>query len=186
MIAERTALDGVVMFRTTVHQDARGAFREVWRGDSYAAAGAGGTFVQDNVSVSHRGVLRGLHYQVPAGQGKLVSVVQGEAFDVAVDIRLGSPTFGQWVGVHLCGESGTQLYIPPGFAHGFQALQDNVVLSYKCTEYYDPDGDRSIHWADPDIGIEWPISDPTVSPKDASAGGLADAAQLPSFAHSTG
>ena len=133
-----TKLPGVLIVEPKVFGDDRGYFFETWQKSRYEAMGIKGKFVQDNVSFSAHGVLRGLHYQHPHDQGKLVSVLQGEVFDVAVDIRVGSPTFGQWVGVHLSGDNYRQLWIPPGFAHGFCVLSDTALVAYKCTDYYAP------------------------------------------------
>jgi dTDP-4-dehydrorhamnose 3,5-epimerase len=155
-------------------RDARGHFLETWQADRYAEAGVTGPFVQDNVSVSLRGVLRGLHFQHPRGQGKLVGVVRGRVFDVAVDLRRDSSTFGQWVGSELSDQNGDQLWIPPGFAHGVLALSPEAVFAYKCTQPYCPKFDRSVRWDDPAIGIRWPLSAPLLSVKDASAPLLAE------------
>jgi dTDP-4-dehydrorhamnose 3,5-epimerase len=163
-----SALPGVLLIETRVFSDHRGRFSETWREASYGAAGIG-PFVQDNASFSRRGVLRGMHYQHPRAQGKLVSVAAGEVFDVAVDIRRGSPHFGRWVGYTLSGENGRQLWIPPGFAHGYLTTSDWAVFTYKCTEYYDPTVDHSLAWNDADVGVEWPLGEPSLSPKDAAA-----------------
>ncbi len=168
------ALDGVRLLRPRVFRDDRGSFLETWRLERYAEHGIPGTFVQDNAAVSRRGVLRGLHYQWPEPQGKLVMVLHGEAFDVAVDLRRGSPTFGRWVGEVLSAGNGHQMWIPEGFAHGYVALSDLAVFAYKCTRPYVPEADRAIRWDDPDIGIEWPITEPVLSDKDAGAPLLAD------------
>ena len=182
MKAEATRLPEVRRVITQVFADERGQFTETWRSDSYAQLGIG-PFVQDNVSVSRRGVLRGLHLQHPLAQAKLVSVLRGVVFDVAVDVRVGSPTFGQWVGEELSDDRGVQIFIPPGFAHGFVTLTDEAVFSYKCSTYYAPADERTVLWNDPAIGIDWPIEKPIVSPKDAAARCLADipAELLPSF-----
>ena len=135
-------------------------------------------FVQDNHSKSSKGVLRGLHYQNPQWQGKLVRVVQGEIFDVAVDIRHGSPTFGEWVGAYLNDENKQQLYVPEGFAHGFVVTSDTAEVIYKCTSLYAPDQEGSIQWNDPDIGIDWPLDSPLLSQKDSNAQRLKDIAQM--------
>ena len=163
--------------------DERGFFKETWRQDRYEAAGIKGKFVQDNLSFSTRGVLRGLHYQQPYSQGKLVSVVQGEVFDAAVDIRVGSPSFGQWVGVTLSGDNHRQLWVPPGFAHGFCVLSDTVYFTYKCTEVYTPAAEGGIAWNDPAIGIEWPLQEVSLSPKDQDYAKLQDVPlnRLPKF-----
>lgn len=160
---------GVLLLEPKVFGDERGWFRETWHGARYAEFGLPAEFRQDNVSLSWRGVLRGLHYQHPRGQGKLVSVLEGVVFDVAVDIRHGSPTFGRWVGCTLDAEAHRQLYIPPGFAHGFVVLSERALFAYKCTELYDPAGDAAIRWDDPAIGIEWPVHGPLLSEKDAAA-----------------
>ncbi|MBN1817515.1 MAG: dTDP-4-dehydrorhamnose 3,5-epimerase [Sedimentisphaerales bacterium] len=161
-----TKLPGVLLIEPKVFGDSRGFFLETWSRERYAQAGLTVDFVQDNVSFSQHGVLRGLHFQNPQAQGKLVQVLAGEVFDVAVDIRVGSDTFGQWVGEHLSVENHRQLYIPPGFAHGFCVLSEVALFSYKCTEYYDPAVEGGILWNDPEIGIEWPVADPRLSDKD--------------------
>ncbi len=161
-----TNLPGVLIVEPKVFGDARGFFQETWRQEKYEAIGIKGPFVQDNLSFSTRGVLRGLHYQQPNTQGKLVSVVHGEVFDVAVDIRVGSPTFGQWTGVALSGENHRQLWVPPGFAHGFCVLSDTTYFTYKCTDVYTPSAEGGIMWNDPDIGIKWPLQDILLSEKD--------------------
>lgn len=161
-----TSLPDVLLVEPTVFGDARGYFFESYSARRYAEAGISATFVQDNVSFSQRGVLRGLHFQHPYGQGKLVGVLRGDVFDVAVDVRRGSPTFGRWVGACLSAENKRQLYLPPGFAHGFLVTSDEALFAYKCTEYYHPEAERSIRWDDARIGIEWPIDGPVVSAKD--------------------
>jgi dTDP-4-dehydrorhamnose 3,5-epimerase len=178
-----TEIPGVVIIEPDVHRDDRGFFLETFHQRRYSTYGMSGPFVQDNHSSSLRGTLRGLHAQLPPhAQGKLVRAVAGEMFDVAVDIRRGSPTFARWVGAMLSGESFRQLYIPPGFAHGFCALSENVHVEYKCTDFYDRQCELTIAWNDPAIGIEWPIEAPKLSAKDAAAPGLAAlSAQLPDF-----
>lgn len=178
-----TALPEVLLIEPKVFGDARGYFFESYSAQRYAEAGIAATFVQDNVSRSRRGVLRGLHYQHPHGQGKLVGVLEGEVFDVAVDVRRGSPRFGRWVGECLSSENKRQLYLPPGFAHGFLVTSDEALFAYKCTEYYHPETERSIRWDDARIGIEWPIDGPVVSAKDHVAVTLDDmpAELLPAF-----
>lgn len=161
-----TNLPGVLIIEPNVFGDTRGFFQETWRQENYEAIGIRKQFVQDNLSFSTRGVLRGLHYQQPKTQGKLVSVVQGEVFDVAVDIRVGSPTFGQWVGVNLSGENHRQLWVPPGFAHGFCVLSETTYFTYKCTDVYTPSAEGGICWNDPDIGIQWPLQNIVLSDKD--------------------
>jgi len=164
-----TELAEVLLVEPRVFGDARGYFFESFSARRYADAGIGATFVQDNVSFSQRGVLRGLHYQHPHGQGKLVGALRGEVFDVAIDLRRGSPTFARWVGACLSDENKLQLYIPPGFAHGFLVRSTEALVAYKCTEYYHPEAERSLRWDDPRIGIEWPVDAPVVSAKDSAA-----------------
>ena len=164
----------VVLIEPDVFRDARGFFLETWHQRKYAEGGVSGPFVQDNHSRSGRGTLRGLHAQLHRPQGKLVRAVDGEVFDVAVDIRRGSPTFGKWVGDHLSGENLRQLWIPPGFAHGFCVLSEAVHLEYKCTDFYDVADEIAIAWNDPEIGIEWPLDGPTLSAKDSAAPRLAE------------
>jgi dTDP-4-dehydrorhamnose 3,5-epimerase len=175
------ALPEVLLVEPRCFGDARGYFMESYSARRYADAGVPGPFVQDNVSRSGRGVLRGLHLQHPQAQGKLVSVLLGEVFDVAVDVRVGSPSFGRWVGEYLSSANHRQLYVPPGFAHGFVVTSDDALFSYKCTDYYRPDVERSIRWDDPRIGIEWPVREPIVSEKDRAAATLdaVDPAHLP-------
>lgn len=150
--------------------DERGWFCELWQKERYQKLEIGDAFVQDNLAYSQQGVLRGLHAQNPFAQGKLVSVYQGAVFDVAVDIRSGSPTFGKWCGYHLSGMESLQVYVPPGFAHGYYVLEDNTFFAYKCTDYYHPETQFSIRWDDAAIGIEWPlVGDPVIAEKDRSA-----------------
>lgn len=164
-----TKLDGVLILEPRVFADERGRFVETWNAERYAEAGISGPFVQDNVSVSKRSVLRGLHFQNPNPQGKLVSVLQGAVYDVAVDLRRGSPTFAEWISAELSAENGRQMWIPQGFAHGFQALGDGTVFGYKCTAPYSPADERSLRWDDPALGIAWPLDESLVSAKDAAA-----------------
>ena len=165
----------VEAFGDVVHGDARGFFLETWNRQRYLAAGFPDVdFVQDNHSRSRRGVLRGLHFQHPNGQGKLVYVLQGEVFDVAVDIRVGSPTFGRSVTALLSADNRRQFYIPAGFAHGFCVTSETALFAYKCTEYYDPKWEGSILWNDPALAIDWPAATPELSTKDAAAPILAD------------
>lgn len=176
--AEPTDIPGVVILEPRVFEDERGFFFESYNDRAFAeATGLDPRFVQDNHSRSLRGVLRGLHYQVPPhAQGKLVRAVSGRIWDVAVDLRTSSPTFQQWVGVELDDESPRQLWIPPGFGHGFVVLSEFADVVYKTTDYYAPDCDRSLRWDDPEIGIEWPLDgEPVLSPKDAAAPGLREA-----------
>ena len=160
------ALPEVILVEPDVHRDTRGFFVETYHLEKYRAGGITGPFVQDNHSRSVRGTLRGLHAQRRRPQGKLVRAVDGEMFDVAVDIRRGSPTFGRWVAARLSGDNFQQLYVPPGFAHGFCVLSEVVHVEYKCTDFYDPADEIGLAWNDPDVGIEWPIRDPIVSDKD--------------------
>ena len=162
------------MIEPKIHRDGRGHFAELYQERRYEEAGIPPLFVQDNLSRSTHGVLRGLHYQNPSPQGKLVSALFGEILDVAVDIRPESETYGQWVAESLSGENGFQLWVPPGFAHGFVVTGAVAVVCYKVTSYYDPAGDGSILWNDPDIGIDWPIKEPVLSDKDARAPLLKD------------
>jgi dTDP-4-dehydrorhamnose 3,5-epimerase len=161
-----TALPDVLLVEPRAFGDARGYFFESYSARRYAEAGIPAAFVQDNVSLSQRGVLRGLHFQHPYDQGKLVGVLRGEVFDVAVDVRRDSPSFGRWVGECLSAENKRQLYIPPGFAHGFLVTSDEALVAYKATEYYHPEAERSIRWDDARIGIAWPIDGPVLSTKD--------------------
>lgn len=170
----RTDVPGVLIIEPKVFGDRRGFFFESYSQERYAAAGLPERFVQDNVSLSQRGVLRGLHLQWPNPQGKLVSVLRGEVYDVAVDVRAGSPSFGQWVGVMLSGENMRQLWVPPGFAHGFQVVSDEALFSYKCTDYYHPEFEASIAWDDSELGIRWPIENPSLSAKDREGVRLRD------------
>ncbi len=178
-----TKLPGVVIIEPKVLGDVRGFFKETWQKLRYEGIGINEQFVQDNLSFSTYGVLRGLHHQHPHAQGKLVSVVLGEVFDVAVDIRKGSPTFGQWIGVFLSGENHRQLWIPPGFSHGFCVVSDIVYFTYKCTNFYVPGDEVGLIWNDPDIGIKWPLDDVKLSDKDKKYPRLKDISEvhLPQF-----
>lgn len=177
----QTPLPGVLVIEPRVFRDDRGYFFETFRDDRYAELGVPTRFVQDNFSHSLRGTLRGLHFQEPNGQGKLVQVLRGSVFDVAVDIRRGSPTFGRWFGMELSDRDAKQLWIPAGFAHGFCVTSDSADFFYKCTALYSPDDERSIAWNDPAIGITWPVSEPLLSKKDAAAPLLAAAPRLPEY-----
>jgi dTDP-4-dehydrorhamnose 3,5-epimerase len=164
-----TAIPEVVVIEPKVFSDERGFFLETFQAQKYLAAGIRAPLVQDNLSGSRRGVLRGLHYQVRRPQGKLVSVVAGEVFDAAVDLRRSSPTFGRWVGVTLSARERRQLWVPPGFAHGFFVLSEWAEVAYKVTDYYDPEGERTLIWDDAAVGVRWPLPDgrpPLLSPKD--------------------
>lgn len=173
MIVERLSIPDVLLIMPRVFRDDRGHFVETWRASAYEMHNIG-PFVQDNVSVSRRNVLRGLHFQHPGGQGKLVNTLRGRVLDIAVDIRAGSPTFGKWVGAELSDENGFQLYIPPGFAHGFVTLSDDAVFSYKCTAYYAPETERTVRWDDSAVAVDWPCDAPILAPKDAAAPSLAE------------
>ncbi len=158
-------LDGIRRIEPTVFRDVRGSFAESYRQSDYAALGLP-RFVQDNMAVSNYGVLRGLHLQNPKMQGKLILVLHGAIFDVAVDVRIDSPTFGQWEALELRAEPLRQLYIPPGFAHGYQVLSAHATVAYKCTEYYDAACELTLSWSDPELAIPWPITDARCSEKD--------------------
>lgn len=183
MNIKESKLPGVITIEPRTFEDSRGFFLETWNKARYDSIGISGPFVQDNMSFSHKGVLRGLHFQNPNGQDKLVYALQGEVYDVAVDIRIGSPTFGQWAGCTLSAENKRQCYIPAGFAHGFCVMSDTALIAYKCTDYYNPEAEGSILWNDPDLSIDWPIENPDLSGKDAKGTPLADfpEARLPSF-----
>ncbi len=179
-----TEIPDVLVLEPKVFGDARGFFIESFNAETFAkATGLRPQFVQDNHSKSAKGVLRGLHYQLDHAQDKLVRVVQGEVFDVAVDVRRASPTFGRWVGVHLSAENFRQLWVPKGFAHGFVVLSDTAEFLYKTTDYYDPASERAIRWNDPTLGIQWPDIDglaaPSLSGKDAAAKAFLDAEVFP-------
>lgn len=178
-----TELPGVLIFEPEAFSDERGFFLETWRENQYRQAGITLSFVQDNVSFSQKGILRGLHYQHPQSQGKLVQVLSGEVLDAAVDIRVGSPTFGKSVGVILTESNHKQMYIPPGFAHGFCVTSETALFSYKCTDYYNASSEGGILWNDPDLGIDWPIEEPILSAKDANYPLLKDipAESLPQY-----
>ena len=170
-----TAIPGVLILDPKVFGDERGFFMETYRANRYAELGIPVPFVQDNLSYSRRGVLRGLHVQHPHAQGKLVQVMSGEVFDVAVDIRRGSPTFGRWVGATLSGENRRQFWIPPGFAHGFLVTGDSALFIYKNTDYYSPETELGLRWDDPEIGIDWPLEGtPELSAKDSVAACLSE------------
>jgi dTDP-4-dehydrorhamnose 3,5-epimerase len=166
MKVETTTIPGLLVVEPAVHGDERGFFMESYSRDRYAEAGLPQEFVQDNLSLSAKGTLRGLHLQHPNDQGKLCFVLEGEVFDVAVDVRVGSPTFGQWESVILSAENKRQFYIPPGFAHGFCVLSERALFSYKCTGFWAADSEIGVAWDDPTIGIEWPGQSPTLSGKD--------------------
>lgn len=171
-----TRLPGCVVIEPAVFGDERGFFYESYNAEKYRAVGLDLNFVQANVSRSAKGVLRGLHYQWPNPQGKLVSVLEGEVYDVAVDIRRGSPTFGQWAAVMLSAENKRHFWIPEGFAHGFAVLSEFATFSYQCTNLYDAKADAGVRWNDPALGIDWPVAEPQLSGKDEKAPLLADVA----------
>jgi len=173
----QTRLPGCAVIEPRVFGDDRGFFYETWNAGRFAEQGLPARFVQSNVSSSARGVLRGLHYQWPRPQGKLVSVLEGEVYDVAVDIRRGSPTFGQWEAVMLSAENRRQFWIPEGFAHGFAVLSETALFHYLCTDVYVAEADAGIRWNDADIAVDWPVSTPTLSAKDEKAPFLKDIAE---------
>lgn len=183
MEIQSTRLDGVIIIVPSVFKDPRGFFLETYQTNRYREIGINRDFVQDNLSYSIKNALHGLHYQYPRGQAKLVSVIKGEVFDVAVDIRQGSPTFGQWEGVRLSADNHRQLFVPEGFAHGFCVLSDDAIFSYKCSDYYAPGAEHGIVWNDPAIGIKWPVENPLLSEKDDRYPCLSDVAEseLPIF-----
>jgi dTDP-4-dehydrorhamnose 3,5-epimerase len=183
MKVTHTKLAGAMVFEPKIFGDARGFFMETWNYQRYKEAGLDVKFVQSNLSKSVKGVLRGLHFQNPNPQGKLVQILTGEVFDVAVDIRQGSATFGQWHAEILSGDNNKQFYIPEGFAHGFCVLSESAIFSYMCTNTYDAQADCSLLWNDPQIAIDWPISHPLLSDKDKNALTLStiDANKLPKY-----
>jgi len=174
MKVTETKLAGVLIIEPKVFGDARGFFKETFQAERYREAGIEYTFVQDNYSRSQKGVLRGLHYQITKPQGKLVSCPKGAVFDVAVDIDPESTTYSQYVGVELTAENHKQLWVPPGYAHGFCVLSETADFHYKCTDYYDPSDEGGVIWSDPDVAIEWPITHPSLSSKDALLPTLAE------------
>jgi dTDP-4-dehydrorhamnose 3,5-epimerase len=177
-----TRIPEVLLIKPRVLGDQRGYFLEVWHETKFAAAGFNARFVQDNHSHSGQWTLRGMHFQIEQPQGKLVRVARGAVFDVALDVRRSSPTFGEWVGAELNDSNHHMLYVPPGFAHGFLALTEDVDFLYKCTDFYAPQHERTIRWDDPEVGIEWPLPRgvaPIVAARDAAAGGLADVECFP-------
>ncbi|MDG2334724.1 MAG: dTDP-4-dehydrorhamnose 3,5-epimerase [Myxococcota bacterium] len=168
-------IPGVVLIEPEVHRDARGFFLESYHAGRYREAGIDAAFVQDNHSLSGRGTVRGLHVQVRRPQAKLIRVLRGQVWDVAVDVRRGSPTFGQHFGVELSAENHRQLYISAGLAHGFAVLSEEAEIGYKCSDFYDPGGEVSIAWNDPELALPWPLSEPTLSKKDQQAMTMAEA-----------
>ena len=181
MNVERTSLDGVLLLEGSIFRDARGSFMESYNERAAAEAGLPTRWVQDNVSISRKNVLRGIHYQIAQPQGKLVRVMHGAVLDVAVDLRRSSPQFGQHLALELSQENGLMLWIPPGFGHAFLALSDQATFAYKVTDYYSPAGERTIVWNDPDLAIPWPIAeaDAIVSDKDRKGALLAQAELFP-------
>lgn len=177
-----TELPEVLVIEPQVHVDGRGFFVETYHAERYRQHGISAPFVQDNHSRSVGGTLRGLHLQIRRPQGKLVRVIEGQVFDVAVDARRGSPTLGRWIGVELSAENYRQVYIPPGFAHGFCVISPVAQVEYKCTDFYDPGGELGIAWNDPAIAIEWPVSEPLLSPRDVRHRTLPElTAELPAW-----
>lgn len=176
MLVRTTYIPGLLEIDLSVFEDNRGFFAELWRRDVYERAGIEGHFLQDNVSVSKQGTLRGLHYQVGRPQGHLITVSRGRIFDVGVDLRVKSPAFGKWFGIELTESRPRQVYLPPGVAHGFCTLSESAEVLYKCTNYYDRDDEGGLYWADPDVGIEWPIENPILSEKDRNLPFLKDIA----------
>ena len=173
---ERTEIADVILIKPRVFGDERGFFMETYRESLFAEHGISTRFVQDNCSKSSKAILRGLHYQIENPQAKLVSVMEGEVFDVAVDVRKGSPTFGKWVGRRLSAENKHMLFIPEGFAHGFYVMSESTLFTYKCSDYWNKDGERGLIWNDPSVGIEWPgmNAEPILSEKDAANPALGD------------
>jgi dTDP-4-dehydrorhamnose 3,5-epimerase len=169
-----TSIEGILIIEPQTFEDRRGFFMETYNQSRYVKAGVNEIFVQDNLSYSLKGTVRGLHFQIENPQAKLVYVITGEIFDVAVDIRPGSATFGQWAGIHLSDKNRRQLYIPEGFAHGFCVLSDTARFSYKCSNFYAPEDEGGIIWSDPDIGIRWPVENPIISEKDKQYPKLSD------------
>jgi dTDP-4-dehydrorhamnose 3,5-epimerase len=169
-----TPLEGVLIIVPKVFEDNRGFFMEIHHQTRYQQAGINRVFVQDNFSYSVKNTLRGLHYQLPHPQAKLIQVITGEIYDVAIDIRRGSSTFGKWTGVHLSEKNHRQIFIPEGFAHGFCVLSETAHVLYKCTGFYYPDDERGILWSDPNVGIDWPVADPFLSEKDQRYPNLSD------------
>jgi dTDP-4-dehydrorhamnose 3,5-epimerase len=169
-----TGIPGLIVVEPKIFGDERGYFLETWSKQRYEEAGIPGDFCQDNMSYSRKGILRGLHMQNPNAQGKLVSVVQGEVLDVAVDLRRGSPTFKKWYGIILSEEKKNQMFVPKGFAHGFCVLSATAIFTYKCTDFYNPKAEICLRWDDPDIGIKWPVTAPELSARDAAGVRLKD------------
>ena len=178
-----TAIEGILIIEPKTFRDKRGFFMETYNQRRYNASGINATFVQDNLSYSLKNTVRGLHFQIKHPQAKLIQVILGEIFDVAVDLRPASDTFGKWVGIHLSNKNTRQVFIPEGFAHGFCVLSEFAYFCYKCSDFYAPDDESGIIWSDPDINIEWPVENPIISEKDKQYQKLSGltAEQLPSF-----
>jgi len=178
-----TSIEGILIIEPKTFKDNRGFFMETYNQQRYNASGINTTFVQDNLSYSLKNTLRGLHFQIKHPQAKLIQVISGEIFDVAVDLRSGSATFGKWTGIHLSDENKRQMYIPKGFAHGFCVLSEFALFYYKCSDFYAPEDEGGLIWSDPDIGIEWPVENPIISEKDNQFQKLFDLTdeKLPSF-----
>jgi dTDP-4-dehydrorhamnose 3,5-epimerase len=174
MKTTRIELEGVLIIEPTVFPDDRGYFMETFQQDRYRGIGIHTAFIQDNLSFSRKGILRGLHFQHPHAQAKLVQVLQGEVLDVIVDIRTGSPTFGRWAGIRLSEKNKRQIFVPENFAHGYCVLSETALFSYKCSDYYAPDCEKGVLWSDPDIGIQWPLAHPILSEKDSCYSALKD------------
>lgn len=182
MHVESTAIPGVLLISPKVFADPRGFFVETYHEERYAAAGMSAHFVQDNHSQSAKGTLRGLHAQLKRPQAKLVRCIEGSIWDVAVDVRVGSPTFGKWVGAELSAATAMQIYVPVGFVHGFAVLSERAQVEYKCSDVYVPDDQFSVRWNDPELGVHWPLTDPLLSDKDRDAPLLRDVMQqLPRY-----
>lgn len=183
MNIKEAKIQGVLILEPDVFKDERGFFLETWNKERYEKNGFLYSFVQDNISFSKKGILRGLHFQFPRPQGKLIQVLSGKVIDIAVDIRIGSPTYGQWHSEILSDENLRQMYVPPGFAHGYCVISESAIFSYKCTDFYNPATEHGIIWNDPELSIDWPIKEPILSPKDAKYPGLKDLSpdKLPRF-----
>lgn len=167
MIVHPTDIESVLVIEPQIFEDDRGCFLETYQAQRFKSAGLDHTFVQDNLSISLKNTLRGLHFQVTRPQAKLIQLISGEIYDVAVDLRRGSRTFKRWVGIHLSDRKKQQIFIPEGFAHGFCVLSDHAHVAYKCSDYYYPDDESGILWSDPAIGIDWPLKNPIISDKDS-------------------
>jgi dTDP-4-dehydrorhamnose 3,5-epimerase len=181
MIIEQTKLDGVLLIKPTIYEDERGYFFESYRDDNFKNIGLSGKFSQDNQTKSKKGILRGLHYQLNYPQGKLVRVSLGEVYDVAVDIRLNSPTFGQYYGTLLSDNNHFQMYVPPGFAHGYIVRSEIAIFQYKCTEIYHPEDEYGIRWNDPQVSIDWDITNPIICDRDKEFPLLSNQKNLPMY-----